>query len=89
MDRTVSLAEPIEAVNISDDGEALAAMIDFAAGETIHVEQQADPGANGIFGWEGSTIAYYQSRGWSTATETVFRARGHRYLTFNLARLES
>jgi hypothetical protein len=81
---TMTLTEPIEAVNISDDGEALVAMVDFRAGEQITIEQQADAGTTGIFGWEGQIIGYYRQRGWDATTETVFRANGHRYTTFNL-----
>lgn len=84
--QTTPLTEPIEAILISDIGEALAAMVDFRAGEQIAIEQQADAGTAGIFGWEGDWIAYYQGRGWTADTETVFRANGHLYTTLNLPR---
>lgn len=85
----IALTAPIEAINISESGEALVAMVDFQAGAAIRIERQADAGETGIFGWEGNTIAYYRSRGWDADTESIFRANGHRYLTFNLPRLES
>lgn len=88
-----ALREPIEAVNISEDGEPLVAMVDFSAGENVIIEQQTDAGQAGIFGWEGNTIADYRSRGSSADTETIFRAKGHhevhRYVTFNLARQDT
>jgi hypothetical protein len=83
---TIKLLDPIEAVNISADGEALVGMVDFRSGEAIAIEQQADAGTAGIFGWEGNLIAYYRSRGWNADVETVFRANGHRYATLNLPR---
>lgn len=83
------LTEPIEAVGISDEGEALVAMVDFPAGEEITIEQQADAGDTGIFGWEDRTIAYYRSRGWRNDTETVFWKNGQRYITLNLPRWDT
>lgn len=84
---TFVLAEAIEAVNISDDGEALAAMVDFLAGDRIAIEFQVDAGTDGIFGWDSRMIAYYSERGWANQTATVFRRDGRRYLTLNLPRL--
>lgn len=84
---TVKLADPIEAINISDNGDALVAMVDFSAGEEITIEQQADAGTTGIFGWEGNWITNYVERSWDASTETVFRQNGHRYTTLNLRRV--
>lgn len=85
---TVKLTEPIEAIEITDENEALVAMVDFPAGEEIAIERQAQAGDSGIFGWEGSTITYYRSRDWPADVETVFRGQGdregHRYVTLNL-----
>jgi hypothetical protein len=86
---TIALTEPIEAVNISEHGAALVSMVDFSASETIEIEQQAEAGDVGIFGWEGRMIAYYRSRGWNADIETVFRQNGHRYTTLNLPRQET
>lgn len=83
------LAEAIEAINISDEGEALVGAIDFRVGETITIEQQADPGAAGILGWEDRWIAHYASRGWPTNIETIFRVQDMRYATLNLPRITS
>ncbi len=89
MATTMTLTRPIEAISIAEDGAALGGMVDFSAGETIEVEQQAPAGETGVFGWEGHTIAYYRSRGWRADTETVFRQKDHRYATLNPLREDS
>lgn len=88
---THALIEDIEAVEIDENGTAVAAMIDFVAGDQIMIERQAEPG---IFGWEGPTVSWTESIGQATGVETVFTAyRGEwagervgpfRYVTFNL-----
>lgn len=87
--QTIRTAEAIEAIVISEAGEALVAMVDLPARTEITIERQADAGDFGIFGWEGNAIAYYQSRGWNADTETVFREGAQRYVTFNLSAVKA